>query len=236
MSINERQAYMMILLTVVTSVIYFLLLGIIRKVSSGNAPQKLRWNFIFRKISGFVIYGLIPFILVIITDSWGSIRGIMSVGDFSGIWLLLLAVCTIIIVLNAYIARNPTVQKVYPELRLSSWSPGDLLLESTSWIIYLGGYEFLFRGLLLFTCIQAFGTWPAVAVNLVLYAALHYPKGWKEMLGAIPFGLVLCYVTHKSGSVLPAIIIHSVQAISCEMFAIFYSPDMKFDIIKVSKS
>jgi membrane protease YdiL (CAAX protease family) len=105
-------------------------------------------------------------------------------------------------------------------------------LAAGGWILYLTGYEFLFRGLLLFSCLEAFGMWPAVVINLALYAALHLPKGLKEATAAIPFGALLCYLTLESGSIIPAIIIHSVQAVSCEFFCILRNPDMKFNLIK----
>jgi membrane protease YdiL (CAAX protease family) len=85
---------------------------------------------------------------------------------------------------------------------------------------------------LLFSCYEAFGAWPAVAINLTLYFALHLPKGMKEAVATIPFGALICYLTLESQSILPAIFIHAIQAISCETACIWRNPEMKFKFIK----
>jgi membrane protease YdiL (CAAX protease family) len=124
---------------------------------------------------------------------------------------------------------------MYPELRLKNWTSTGLAVAIGGWILYLTAYEYLFRGLLLFTCIEAFGLWPAAVINLALYSALHLPKGMKEAIAAIPFGALICYLTIKSGSILPAIFIHVLQAVSCELFCIYRNPEMKFHLLKTQK-
>ena len=71
------------------------------------------------------------------------------------------------------------------------------MLNLLGWAIYLFGYEFLFRGILLFPLAETVGVWPAIAVNIALYSATHIPKGLDETLGAIPLGLVLCWLTWR---------------------------------------
>ena len=107
-----------------------------------------------------------------------------------------------------------------------------ILLVAMGWMVYLTGYEFLFRGLMLTSCYNAFGYWPAIVINLALYSALHLPKGLKEATAAIPFGLLICYLTLESGSIFPAILIHSVQAISCELLCLWRNPEMNFQPLK----
>jgi membrane protease YdiL (CAAX protease family) len=41
---------------------------------------------------------------------------------------------------------------------------------------YIFGYELLFRGIVWFTCFEAFGFWPALLINLFLYAVVHLQK------------------------------------------------------------
>ena len=45
------------------------------------------------------------------------------------------------------------------------------------WFLYLFGYEFLFRGVLLIPLIDPLGMWPAIAINIAVYSATHIPKG-----------------------------------------------------------
>jgi len=48
-------------------------------------------------------------------------------------------------------------------------------------------------------------------------------------VATIPFGAVVIFLTVKSGSVLPAILLHSIQAVSFELFCIYRNPEMKFN-------
>ena len=83
-------------------------------------------------------------------------------------------------------------------------------------------YEFFFRGCILFSCIDLFGTLPAIIINLVLYALIHSFNGKKEMYGSVPFGLMLCLFTIWYQSVWPAILLHLLLSSSHESF--FLSP------------
>jgi membrane protease YdiL (CAAX protease family) len=73
---------------------------------------------------------------------------------------------------------------------------------------FLVSYEWFFRGCILFSCIDLFGTIPAITINLVLYALIHSFNGKKEMYGSVPFGLMLCLFTIWYQSVWPAILLH----------------------------
>ena len=99
---------------------------------------------------------------------------------------------------------------------------------AVGWISYLVAYELLFRGYLLFSCLQAFGIWPAVTLNVALYSSLHLHTGMKEAMAAIPFGIVLIFATLLSESIIPAVILHAVQAVSCDTWCILENPQMSF--------
>jgi len=75
-------------------------------------------------------------------------------------------------------------------------------------LIFLVAYEWFFRGLLLMSfCAWMGNSWGVIA-NVSFYAAIHFYKGRKEMIGCIPFGIVLCVFTLWWQSVWPAIIFH----------------------------
>lgn len=79
-------------------------------------------------------------------------------------------------------------------------------------------YEWFFRGCLLFSCVYIFGTTTAIIINLALYALIHSFNGKKEMIGSIPFGLILCVFTVWYQSVWPAIFLHLLLSLSYESF------------------
>src|SRR5678816_4397194 len=96
-------------------------------------------------------------------------------------------------------------------------------------IVFLISYEWFVRGLLLITCCAWLGTAWGVVINTVLYVLLHVHKDKKEMLGCIPFGILLCAFTIWWQSVWPAIIFHLQLAIINEWpdVQLFLSPSKR---------
>jgi membrane protease YdiL (CAAX protease family) len=100
-------------------------------------------------------------------------------------------------------------------------TPEFRLVTIGGWILYILGYEFLFRGVLWVTCYAAFGLWAAFAVNIVLYALAHLDQGRFMTYGAIPFGALLCYLAYLTGSFFFAFLIHSWLAVNNLVFPVF---------------
>lgn len=109
---------------------------------------------------------------------------------------------------------------VYPQLRVEQWTPRLFLLNGITWILYLLPYEFLFRGFLFFRCLEVLPLWLACSVNIAIYAMFHLPKGIKETLLCVPFGLLLCLLTWYTGNIWSAVAIHIALALSNEYYAI----------------
>jgi membrane protease YdiL (CAAX protease family) len=84
-------------------------------------------------------------------------------------------------------------------------------------ITFIFIYEWFMRGLLLTTLVQRFGMVAGVIINLVIYTLLHSHKSKKEMMGCIPFGLLVCVLTIWWDSVWPAIILHLQLCLTYEL-------------------
>jgi membrane protease YdiL (CAAX protease family) len=183
---------------------------------------------LFRRVLGFLLMGLLPLVvfsfgLELAPSDYGiNLQHIQK----SGIWIAIFV--PPIILLNYYVAGKPSNLKQYPQIRLMHWRQMDLLINFSTWTLYLLGYEMLFRGFLLFSLYDAFGAPLAITFNVILYALAHIPKGVREMAGSVPFGVVLCLITLSTGSFLAAFVIHAMMALSNEFFAITFHPDMKF--------
>lgn len=74
--------------------------------------------------------------------------------------------------------------------------------------VFIISYEWFFRGCLLFICINAFGIFSAVAINILLYSLIHSFSSKKELIGSVVFGIVLCAFTIWCKTVWPAIVLH----------------------------
>jgi membrane protease YdiL (CAAX protease family) len=68
---------------------------------------------------------------------------------------------------------------------------GDRRDDATAleWVMYLAGYELLFRGFFLFSMEAAFGAETAIAIVTLAYVFAHLPKDWRECAGTLPMGV-----------------------------------------------
>lgn len=105
-----------------------------------------------------------------------------------------------------------------------TWHPSRLsvVLYSASRIAFLVSYEWFLRGLLLIESYRLVGFVNAVVINILLYALAHFHKDRKEIIGCIPFGLLLCAFTILAKSIWPAVIIHLFLAIRYEWRPIYH--------------
>lgn len=112
---------------------------------------------------------------------------------------------------------------MYPQIRTPQpWSRSLLLSSALTLFLYTLAYEVMFRGYLLFTCLEEMGLVLAIVINTAIYALVHIPKGWKETVGTFPMGIILCWLTIESGNIWIAVAVHVALAWSSEWFSIYY--------------
>ena len=184
------------------------------------------WKVLYQRFLGAVVYGLIPFLIILFVFR----RPLVQYG-FSGEYMLKsflwwIPIAALVVLITFFSARSEKNLKVYPQIRVSEWDTGLLTISAISWIAYLVGYEFMFRGYLLFSCLESFGYWPAIIINICLYSLFHIHKGSREAVGSLFFGFLLCYLTLHLGSFWFAIFIHVTMALSNEWFSIGFQPEM----------
>ncbi len=119
--------------------------------------------------------------------------------------------------------RNNSLQ-----IELTNWNIPLFLINTFGWIIYLVGYEFLFRGILLFECYNSFGFWPAIAINIAIYSAIHMVNGKDQTIGALIFGVIACYLTLSRGTILIPIFMHISLSVFSDYFSIRYNDKISF--------
>jgi membrane protease YdiL (CAAX protease family) len=140
--------------------------------------------------------------------------------------LISLGLTVVVVIINLLRAGSPSNLVHYPQIRSKEWDLWLFTQSSLSWVAYLFGYELMFRGLLLFGCVETIGIWPAIAVNASLYAFAHLFKGPGETFGAILFGIILCIITLYTGDFLVAFWVHCALALSNQTIALMAHPDM----------
>ena len=113
-------------------------------------------------------------------------------------------------------------------MRVKVWTAPILFINGLSWLLFLLGYEFLFRGFVLFASLEIMDPLPAIALNTTLYAFAHFYKGPGETFGTIPAGILLSYLTILTGNIWCAVFLHSFMALSTEWFALKAHPEMSY--------
>ncbi|MBU8897146.1 CPBP family intramembrane metalloprotease [Corallococcus sp. M34] len=189
----------------------------------GWAGEKLAGGSVFlsRLVSG-VLLGLVPLLLV---------RALLPGNEHDfGLtltrpgWSLLFTAGGIAAALSAeYLGYRvwPAAFALYPEIKVSPPWPVQLhALNLLGWMLYLAGYELLFRGLMLFPLARAFGSWPAIAITTALYAYAHVPKSPQETVSTFLLGYYFGAAALFTDSIVSPFLIHVLIACSSEGFAL----------------
>ena len=199
-----------------------------RLVKTDGEATDNTWWVVFQKLTGFVFLGVIPLgvVLAVLPHSLVDYGLGFSHTVLSLLWVLGLA--AVVIPLNINAARRPANLAYYPMIRAARWSPRLVLTNALATTAYLFAYELMFRGILLSVCVSVLGVWPAIAINVALYSTTHLPKGAAETIGAIPFGLLVCYITLTTGTIWVAVVIHLILSLSNDYLSVYYHPSMQF--------
>lgn len=196
------------------------------KRNSSEIEGELQF-FLLKKLTGFVFLGILPAIVYFI-----FLQG--SFGQFGFNFgklvknLPVIAVLVIIIVTLLYFRHKKNPRQNTLQIKSAKWTGSLFLLNITGWAFYLLAYEFLFRGILLFECFESFGFWPAVAINITIYSAIHMVNGKDQAIGALFFGSIASYLTLTGGTVLIPLFMHIALSGFSDYFSIKMNPDIGF--------
>jgi membrane protease YdiL (CAAX protease family) len=183
--------------------------------------------FFIRKFSGFLILGVIPaFFYFAILNASGEKFGLTPEHFFSNFYII--AGMALLIASVLYFNYKSNRNKNTLQMNLSEWNLPLFLFNALGWSIYLFAYEFLFRGILLFECYESFGFWPALAINVTLYSAIHMVNGKDQAIGALIFGSIASYFAITRGTLIIPIAMHVSLSILSDYFSIRLNPNLRF--------
>ncbi len=208
---------------------YFATSGLPKKICKNinQQTQKKIAVFLVTKGSGFLFLGILPGLIYyfILNQDFGKFGFSPDhlKGSYRITFLLMLTIITLLFVNQKVNQKNNTLQ-----IELTEWNFSLFLINAFGWVIYLVGYEFLFRGILLFECNASFGFWPAIAINIAIYSAIHMVNGKDQTIGALIFGGIACYLTLTRGTILIPIIMHISLSIFSDYFSIRYNNNLSF--------
>lgn len=115
----------------------------------------------------------------------------------------------IFVVLSGMFSKNSALNYFGDLDTLSIVKPSDRLLYFLIRIPFLFFYELFFRGVLFHVSLNYIHFLGAILINVILYTLIHSFNSRKEIIGCIPFGIVLCLFSYYTNSIWPAFLIHA---------------------------
>lgn len=133
-------------------------------------------------------------------------RKLITTIDFPGLTILMVLVGLIII--SATVAYHSVNKKKKNKTEISQYSSNQRWIYFSLRIVFLFAYEFFFRGVLLFSLIEINGLMIAILICTSLYVLIHAFDSRVEIIGAIPFGIILCFLSYFTNNIWAAFILH----------------------------
>lgn len=116
----------------------------------------------------------------------------------------------------------------YPEIRVATWPRNVAIASALGWTAYLIGFEFFFRGFLLFYLAQVYGVGAALAMTTALYTLAHLPTNGPETAICIPMGFVFGAMALYTGTMWAPFIVHLVVAVGTETVSAYRNPQVRW--------
>lgn len=200
--------------------IMYFILSYLFKLLNINSLEKALFNkngityLNLRHIIGILLFGVLFYLLV---PDYQSLLISIKLPN-----LTFLAISVIILVATVLMAIT-SVNKSIKGIKIKS-----INFNQIDWlyfpirIIFLLAYEYFFRGVLLFSLIYSFGLVPAISLCTMLYVLMHAFDTKAEIIGAIPFGIILCLLSYYSQSIIIPFILHVALSLVYEVKLLNY--------------
>lgn len=156
-----------------------------------------------KAVDRFILYFIIPLIIILLVfkerpESYG-----LRLGNWRTGLLWTLAGCAGMALILWFVAQHPSMASFY-ERRAPDGLARIILLNA----VEMWGWEFMWRGLLLFGLARALGPGPAIWLQAVPFAFMHLGKPEIETFTTIFGGAAFGYIAWQSGSFLYPFLIH----------------------------
>jgi len=162
----------------------------------------------------FGIQGVLGFVLPVailrfgFRNSWSDMG--LGLGDWKLASRIALIYLPLVIVGTWFLSDSGAFQEKYPHYTPAARDWGVFLIYESFFLLYWVGWEYLWRGFVLFGTARAFGVM-AIFVQTVPFAILHYQKPMPEAMLSIVGGVALGALVWRTRSFWIAVPIHAAQ-------------------------
>ncbi len=185
----------------------------------GGDPLFELYQYLYWFSSEFVIYFILPVLLIVLVHR----RPLRSFGLGAGDWRFGLKVSAIFYLLMLpilwVVSDLQMFQQVYPHAASvrNDWSL--LLIYEAVFLLYFIGWEFVWRGYVVFGLAPHTGAAVAVFVQMIPFVILHYGKPLPETIGSIVAAIALGALSLRARSFWYAVLIHWSVMLTIDLLA-----------------
>jgi hypothetical protein len=166
----------------------------------------------------FVVLGVVPLLIGRFglrrpLKDWG-----LGLGDWKfGIPAVLVCFFAFLPIL-VIVSYQPAFQAKYPLYNAAQNSVLHFIVYEASYMVYFIGWEFIFRGFILFGLKPTLGLY-AIFVQTIPFAIMHFGKPQIETLAAVGAGVLLGYLAVRTRSFWYGWMLHSLVAVTNDILA-----------------
>jgi len=213
-------ASMIIWVLISTSFItYFIVSMVYKKLGIQNLQSALLVNNGLRLLNlkhglGIILFGIVFYTIL------PELRGLIIRIEIPRLHILLMFFLTLL--LSAYLSKSAIKKQLLNDEYISGYNLSNAWVYFTIRFVFLLCYEFFFRGVLLFQFLEYVSLFSAILFSTILYVLIHIFDSRKEILGAIPFGMVLCFFAFYTNSIWYVFFIHIALSAIYEISMFYY--------------
>ncbi|MCF8242441.1 MAG: CPBP family intramembrane metalloprotease [Melioribacteraceae bacterium] len=170
-------------------------------------PDVGLYEYLYWFIGDFITFFAIPLLLILFLlkerpNKYGLQLGDSKLGfKLSGYFILFM------LPLLWIVSSFPEFVQKYPHLATAKTSISILLIFELGMLIYMTGWEFIWRGYMLFGLKDKFGYY-AIFIQMIPFVILHNGKPDIETFSAILGALALGVLAYRTGSFIYGVIVH----------------------------
>ena len=198
---------------------YFIVSMVYKKLGVHNLQSALLLSNGLRLLNlkhglGIILFGIIFYTIL------PDLRFLIQVIEIPKPFLLLLFLFTMF--LSSYLSKVSVKKQLQKKVDVSGYDLINAWMYFTIRFVFLLCYEFFFRGVLLFKFLEFNSLFVAILYCTLLYVLIHIFDSKKEIIGAIPFGIVLCLFAYNTKSIWYVFFIHIALSAVYEMSMFYY--------------
>lgn len=170
--------------------------------------------------SAFVLFGVIPALIVTLVFREPLAEYGVRLGDLSFGWKAFAVLAPVMVALSFPSSRMPEFQAEYPLNRAAGDGPLSFALHAAAYLLFYVGWEFGFRGFVQFGLRDRLGDANAILVQTLASSLLHVGKPFGETLGAVLGGLAWGVVAFRTRSLLVPLVTHWLLGLALDLFIV----------------